>query len=109
MITGARSTPSGSHASLALGYRFPTLRESLLRRGVTGLYDFTPDGQPIVDGPIGIEGYYVATGFSGIGFKSAVRVARLVHVDIDGLHLRRGGGPLRTALSVSLSSSLRSP
>jgi hypothetical protein len=35
------------------------------------LYDFTPVGQPIIDGPLGIAGYYVACGFSGVGFKSA--------------------------------------
>ena len=42
-----------------------------LLRGIVGLYDFTPNGQPIIDGPIGLAGYYVAAGFSGIGFKSA--------------------------------------
>ncbi|HEY5927603.1 MAG TPA: FAD-binding oxidoreductase [Kofleriaceae bacterium] len=88
-----------ARAGLALGYRFPALRESILQRGVVGLYDFTPDGQPIVDGPIGIEGYYVATGFSGVGFKSAlatglgmaelVRTGRATTVDIDHLKLAR--------------------
>jgi sarcosine oxidase subunit beta len=89
-----------ARAAMALGYRFPALRESLLRRGVTGLYDFTPDGQPIVDGPIGgIEGYYIAAGFSGVGFKSAPAIglgmAELVldgkpsTVDLDHLRLSR--------------------
>jgi sarcosine oxidase subunit beta len=55
----------------ALGHRFPALMASKLKRGVVGLYDFTPDGHPIVDGPIGLEGYYVAAGFSGAGFKSS--------------------------------------
>ena len=61
-----------ARAAMTLGYRFPALREARLERGVVGLYDFTPDGQPIVDGPIGgLTGYYLATGFSGVGFKSA--------------------------------------
>jgi glycine/D-amino acid oxidase-like deaminating enzyme len=55
----------------ALGYRFPVLCAAEVVRGVVGLYDFTPDGHPIVDGPIGLEGYYVAAGFSGAGFKSS--------------------------------------
>jgi glycine/D-amino acid oxidase-like deaminating enzyme len=54
----------------ALAYRFPPLTGSKLLRGVVGLYDFTPDGYPIIDAA-GIEGYYVAAGFSGTGFKSA--------------------------------------
>jgi sarcosine oxidase subunit beta len=89
-----------ARTAMALGYRFPALRESLLRRSVTGLYDFTPDGQPILDGPIGgLEGYYLAAGFSGVGFKSApatgLGMAELVldgrasSVDIDHLRLAR--------------------
>jgi sarcosine oxidase subunit beta len=59
-------------AAMAMGYRLPALREVAIQRGVTGLYDFTPDGQPILDGPIGgLDGYYLACGFSGVGFKSA--------------------------------------
>lgn len=82
-----------------LAHRFPRLRTSKLVRGVVGLYDFTPDGQPIVDGPLGIEGYYVAAGFSGIGFKSApstglglaelVLDGRATSVDIGHLRLAR--------------------
>lgn len=55
----------------ALGHRFPSLAQSRPVKGVVGLYDFTPDGHPIVDGPLGLEGYYLAAGFSGAGFKSS--------------------------------------
>jgi sarcosine oxidase subunit beta len=82
-----------------LAHRFPRLRPSKLVRSVVGLYDFTPDGQPIVDGPLGLDGYYVAAGFSGIGFKSApstgLAIAELVldgratSVDIEHLRLSR--------------------
>lgn len=85
-----------------LAHRFPRLRTSRLVRSVVGLYDFTPDGQPIVDGPLGVEGYYVAAGFSGIGFKSApatgLALAELVldgsatSVDIAHLRLARFAG-----------------
>ncbi len=60
-----------ARAGLALAQRLPALGESVFHRGVTGLYDFTPDDQPIIDGPFGVAGYYVAAGFSGLGFKSA--------------------------------------
>jgi sarcosine oxidase subunit beta len=87
-------------ARFKLAHRFPPLLTSKLVRGVVGLYDFTPDGQPIVDGPLlGIAGYYVAAGFSGIGFKSApmtgLAIAELVldgratSVDIEHLKLAR--------------------
>jgi sarcosine oxidase subunit beta len=86
-----------ARTALMLGYRFPALSESLLVRGVTGLYDFTPDCQPIVDGPVGgLEGYYLAAGFSGVGFKSApatgLAMAELVldgkASSVDIAHLR---------------------
>lgn len=80
-----------------LAHRFPRLRTARLVRGVVGLYDFTPDGQPIVDGPLGLDGYYVAAGFSGAGFKSApatgLAIAELVldgrATSVDIGHLRR--------------------
>jgi len=59
----------GAHGALC--HRFPSMFQAQLVRGVVGLYDFTPDGHPIVDGPLGIEGYYVMAGFSGAGFKSS--------------------------------------
>lgn len=86
-------------ATEALAHRFPSLAGSKLVRGVVGLYDFTPDGHPIVDGPLGIEGYYVAAGFSGAGFKSSpalgLGIAELVldggysSVDLEFLRLKR--------------------
>lgn len=60
-----------ARAHEAVAHRLPSLAGSTFRRGVTGLYDFTPDDQPIIDGPFGVTGYYVAAGFSGVGFKSA--------------------------------------
>lgn len=91
-----------------LAHRFPRLLTSQLVRGVVGLYDFTPDGWPIIDGPLGVAGYYVAAGFSGIGFKTApatglglaelVLDGRATSVDLEHLRLARfaagaaGGG-----------------
>lgn len=58
-------------AQEALAHRFPSLRLSRPVRGVVGLYDFTPDGHPVVDNRLGLDGYLVAAGFSGAGFKSS--------------------------------------
>ncbi len=86
-------------AHAALAHRFPALASARMVRGIVGLYDFTPDGQPIVDGPLGLEGYYVAAGFCGSGFKSApitgLAMAELIldgksrSVDIEHLRFAR--------------------
>ena len=45
---------------------------------VEGFYDITPDHQPIL-GPVpGLDGLWLATGFSGHGFMIAPAVGRLV-------------------------------
>ena len=38
-------------------------------RGVTGVYDMTPDSRPLLGEIPGIRGLYVCAGFSGMGFK----------------------------------------
>lgn len=70
----ARSLDAAYITSLKekLAFRFPALAGSEIVSELAGVYDFTPDAQPIMDGPIGgIAGYYVATGFNGTGFKSS--------------------------------------
>ncbi|MCS7172480.1 MAG: FAD-binding oxidoreductase [Armatimonadetes bacterium] len=71
--------PDGFHPGVDLHFvervarvwsaRFPQARESHFLGGYASLYDVTPDWQPIL-GPVeGIEGLYLAAGFSGHGFK----------------------------------------
>jgi sarcosine oxidase subunit beta len=38
-------------------------------RGVTGVYDMTPDSRPLLGEIPGVDGLYVCAGFSGMGFK----------------------------------------
>ena len=62
--------------------RFPRLAELGVRPGYAGLYDMSPDDNPII-GPVpGIEGLFVICGSSGHGFKLGAGVgeemARLV-------------------------------
>jgi sarcosine oxidase subunit beta len=51
---------------------------------VRGVYDVTPDHQPIL-GPVG-GGLHVAAGFSGHGFMIAPAVARIVADAVEGVH-----------------------
>lgn len=49
--------------------RIPMLERAEVMRGVTGVYDMTPDCRPILGEAPGVEGLYVCAGFSGMGFK----------------------------------------
>ena len=46
----------------------PLLRSLSVVRQWAGLYNMTPDKQPIYGGVPGLEGFYLAVGFSGHGF-----------------------------------------
>lgn len=58
--------------------RFPVMSEGQVRGGWAGLYDVTPDWQPVIDQIPGVEGFYCAVGFSGHGFKLAPAVGKIV-------------------------------
>jgi sarcosine oxidase subunit beta len=49
--------------------RIPKIADLGIRKGYAGLYDMSPDDNPILDQAPGIEGVYVACGSSGHGFK----------------------------------------
>jgi sarcosine oxidase subunit beta len=49
--------------------RIPKLAGAEVMRGVTGVYDMTPDSRPLLGEIPGIRGLYVCAGFSGMGFK----------------------------------------
>jgi len=69
----------------AILHRFPVMEDGAAQGGWAGLYDVTPDYQPVIDRMPGVEGFYSAVGFSGHGFKISpavgVAVAELV---LDG-------------------------
>jgi sarcosine oxidase subunit beta len=61
-----------------LSRRMPAFAEAGLARSWTGVYDVSPDWNPVL-GPLpGIDGLLVAFGFSGHGFKLSPIVGRLV-------------------------------
>jgi sarcosine oxidase subunit beta len=49
--------------------RIPQLQYGEYERGHAGIYDVSPDSRAILDRAPGIEGLYMAAGFSGTGFK----------------------------------------
>ena len=86
---GVRSTPvenfDKSTSLLAFqevgsGYLnlFPVLEEVHIIRSWAGLTDWTPDAVPIIDQAPGLDGLYMASGFSGHGFCLGPMVGRLL-------------------------------
>lgn len=53
----------------AASRRVPALEDAGIVRGVTGVYDMTPDARPLLGRLPGLDGLIVAAGFSGMGFK----------------------------------------
>jgi sarcosine oxidase, subunit beta len=61
-------------------HRFPALEEAEVNpsRGWAGLYEMTPDHHPILGKAAGIEGFYVATGFSGHGVMHSPATGKIM-------------------------------
>jgi glycine/D-amino acid oxidase-like deaminating enzyme len=49
--------------------RIPCLENAALVRGITGVYDLTPDYRALLGEIPEVHGLYIAAGFSGMGFK----------------------------------------
>jgi len=61
-----------------LAGRMPSFAEAGLAASWTGIYDTTPDWNPVLGSVPGIDGFLVAFGFSGHGFKLSPMVGRIV-------------------------------
>ena len=95
--------------SRKLRHLMPVLSSVKVVRQWAGLYDLTPDAQPIL-GPVDeVEGFFQASGFSGHGFMIAPKVAELVaqavmgrkpDLDIERLNARRFRGEVTEDRSV---------
>jgi len=76
----SRSASSEALAGLverAVG-RVPALADAEIWRGVTGVYDVSPDFRPLIGEIPGTHGLYVVAGFSGMGFKISPAVGLTV-------------------------------
>ncbi len=58
--------------------RIPALERLGVRKGYAGLYDMSPDDNPIIDTVPGIDGLFVVCGSSGHGFKLGPAVGEAV-------------------------------
>ncbi len=58
----------------AASRRVPALADAGLVRGISGVYDMTPDARPLLGRLDGLDGMIIAAGFSGMGFKIAPAV-----------------------------------
>lgn len=64
--------------------RFPQAAQADVRGGYASLYDVTPDWQPML-GPVeGIDGLFIAAGFSGHGFKLSPALGEVLAAQILG-------------------------
>jgi sarcosine oxidase, subunit beta len=69
----------------ALARRMPAFADAGLAHSWTGVYDVTPDWNPVLGSLPGIDGLHVAFGFSGHGFKLSPVVGRIVAQHALGL------------------------
>jgi sarcosine oxidase, subunit beta len=56
-------------AQLKVARRIPALQHAKYARGHAGIYDVSPDTRAVLDRAPGVDGLYIAAGFSGTGFK----------------------------------------
>ncbi len=59
-------------------HRAPALENAEILRGWAGLYEITPDDNPIIGALPGVEGFFCAVGFSGHGFQQGPAVGRIL-------------------------------
>lgn len=68
-----------------LSQTLPFMKDGFVHRTYACVYDYTPDGQPILDRADDIEGLYFAIGHSGGGFGASPCVGRtMARYIIDG-------------------------
>lgn len=76
--------------------RIPRLANAEVIRGVTGVYDMTPDSRPLLGVVPGIDGLYLCAGFSGMGFKISPAVGLVMsQLLLDGRSATMDISPFR--------------
>jgi sarcosine oxidase subunit beta len=76
--------------------RVPELEQAEVMRGVTGVYDMTPDSRPLLGAIPGVRGLFVCAGFSGMGFKISPAIGLVMsELVLDGEARSVDIGPFR--------------
>ena len=57
-----------------LAHRVPAMKHAAYAQGHAGIYDVSPDSRAVLGKVPGVEGLFVAAGFSGTGFKTSPAV-----------------------------------
>jgi len=66
--------------------RVRKLENAEVMRGVTGVYDMTPDSRPLLGEIPGVAGLHVCAGFSGMGFKISPAIGLVMsELVLDGV------------------------
>jgi glycine/D-amino acid oxidase-like deaminating enzyme len=85
-----------TRVSDSLRRRWPEMRSAHFVRGWVGVDGATPDMHPIIGPAPGVEGLYLATGFSGHGFKFSPAVGRcLAELIVEGRYRTLDLSPFR--------------
>lgn len=58
--------------------RLPALRDAEITHSWAGLYEVTPDANPIIGPATGVDGLFLITGFSGHGFQHSPAAGRIL-------------------------------
>jgi glycine/D-amino acid oxidase-like deaminating enzyme len=88
----------------AFHHRIPALEPRGQVSGVAGLYTINREDVHPVVGPTEVDGFWVANGFSGHGFKLAPAVGSMVAREVSGETL-----PLDTDVPMSFFAADRDP
>ena len=64
--------------------RLPALADASISHAWAGLYEMTPDANPIIGAADGVEGFYLINGFSGHGFQHSPAAGRILADVITG-------------------------
>jgi sarcosine oxidase subunit beta len=64
--------------------RLPALADASISHAWAGLYEVTPDANPIIGPASGVDGLYLINGFSGHGFQHSPAAGRILADVIAG-------------------------
>jgi len=64
--------------------RLPALADAAISHAWAGLYEITPDANPIIGPAAGVGGLYLINGFSGHGFQHSPAAGRILADLITG-------------------------